>query len=56
MNIMIRIITFTLLSFLASCQVKETASKSGLISDHRQQSIHLPFKVQLVGIMSLEMF
>lgn len=35
MNIMIRIITFTLLSFLASCQVKETASKSGLISDHR---------------------
>lgn len=38
MNIMIRIITFTLLSILASCQVKETASKSGLISDHRPTS------------------
>ncbi len=38
MNIMIRIITFTLFSLLASCQVKETASKSGLISDHRPAS------------------
>lgn len=35
MSILIRIIIFTILSFLASCQVKEKAGSSGLISDHR---------------------
>jgi hypothetical protein len=34
MNILMRIIIFTILSFLASCQVEEKAGSSGLISNH----------------------